>query len=61
MRKMILVSMDEKFAKKFVGMIHNINAVNSDKGISVIIENIYNEQEIEGGVVINGNFPKEPF
>jgi len=56
-RKLILVSMDEKFAKKFIGMINNINAVNNDKENSVVVENFYDEKN--EGVFINESISKK--
>lgn len=51
----ILVSMPENFSKKYIGFIHNLNMINSDKIIPVTIENIYHSKEETEEVIIAGN------
>jgi len=54
-RKFILVAMPQSSAQKFLGMVHNLNAINSDTKTRVTIENIYDEPEPQGVVIKEAN------
>lgn len=45
MRILILISVPEGFAEKFINFIHNVNVVNNDNDPPIVIEKVYDMDE----------------
>jgi len=45
MRRLILISVPEDFAEKFLNFIHNVNVTNNDNDPPIVIERVYDKEE----------------
>jgi hypothetical protein len=45
MRRLILISVPDGFAEKFINFIHNVNLVNNGNDPPIVIERVYDKEE----------------